>query len=184
MTTADAQMTAGTSKLWWVWLVTGILWILISLVILQFDNASVATVGVIVGILFMVAGVQYLATGSQVGGGWKWVWWVFGAILLVGGLIAIFYPTRTFLAIANILGFVFAFVGVMWIVEAFATKDSYRGWWFSLIAGIAMVGLGFWLGGQFLITKADTLLIFAGVWALMKGITEIVLSFHVKSIAD
>ena len=35
---------------WWLWLVAGIAWIVISLVILQFDQASITTVGVLVGL--------------------------------------------------------------------------------------------------------------------------------------
>lgn len=32
---------------WWLWLVTGIAWIVVSLVILQFDDASITTVGIL-----------------------------------------------------------------------------------------------------------------------------------------
>lgn len=178
----EARVMAGAARFWWLWLVTGILWILVSIVILQFDIGSAATVGVIVGIMFIAAGIQYLVVGTQVEG-WKWLWYVFGAILLVGGLVALFYPTRTFLSIANILGFVFAMVGAFWIIEAFAVRAVNAFWWMSLVSGIIMVALGFWLGGQFLVTKAETLLIFAGVWALMRGITDIVASFQIKDLA-
>jgi hypothetical protein len=34
---------------WWIWLVTGIGWIVISLVLLQFDAASITTVSILVG---------------------------------------------------------------------------------------------------------------------------------------
>ena len=43
---------------WWVGLVAGIAWLVISLVILQFDSASVTTVGVLVGFMFLLAGMQ------------------------------------------------------------------------------------------------------------------------------
>lgn len=178
---AEARMMSTAASLWWLWLVTGILWILISIIILQFDITSAATVGVIVGIMFIAAGVQYIFVGTQVEG-WKWLWYVFGAILLIGGLVSLFYPTRTFLAIANILGFVFALVGAFWIIEAFAVRAVNDLWWLSLVSGIIMVVLGFWLGGQFLITKAETLLIFAGIWALLRGITDIVASFQIKNL--
>jgi uncharacterized membrane protein HdeD (DUF308 family) len=46
---------------WWVGLVAGITWLVISLVILQFDSASVTTVGVLVGVMFLLAAVQNLA---------------------------------------------------------------------------------------------------------------------------
>ena len=37
-----------------------------------------------------------------------------------------------------------------------------------------MVILAFWTGGQFFIDKAYVLLVFAGIWALMQGFTDIV----------
>ena len=44
-----------------------------------------------------------------------------------------------------------------------------------------MVILAFWTSGQFFIEKAYTLLVFAGIWALMQGITDIVRAFQVRS---
>lgn len=38
-------------------------------------------------------------------------------------------------------------------------------------------------GGQFFFTKAATLLVFAGIWALMRGILDIVTAFQVTSLA-
>jgi len=34
------------------------------------------------------------------------------------------------------------------------------------------------VSGQFFLTRAATLLVFAGIWALMKGITDIVRAFQ------
>jgi len=47
-----------------------------------------------------------------------------------------------------------------------------------------MVVMAFWLGGQFLFEKAETLLIFAGVWALMRGIVDIITAFQVKKLGS
>jgi len=181
VTQADARQEVG--RFWWLWLVVGILWIMISFIILQMDRASATTVGIIIGVMFLVAGVQYLIVGSIVEG-WKWLYYVFGAILVIGGLVALFNPTRTFAAIADILGFIFAFIGIIWVVEAFVSRPANDLWWLSLIAGILMVALGFWLGGQFFITKVHTLLVFAGIWALMRGILDIVLAFQVKKLGS
>ena len=54
--------------------------------------------------------------------GWTWLWYVFGAILVVGGVYALFNPVGTFLAVAQVLGFVLVLVGIFWMVEAFATR--------------------------------------------------------------
>lgn len=177
------RLRTDTKRSSWLWLVAGVLWILISVIILQFDEASAATVGAIVGVMLIYAGVEYFVLGSmtpRLG----WLWYLFGGFLVVGGVVALFYPTRTFLAIANILGFMLVLVGVMWIVEAFLARDYYDLWWLNLVAGILTMGLGFWMSGQFLVTQAAALLVFAGVWAMMRGILDITAFFAVRSAAD
>ncbi|MDP9493721.1 MAG: hypothetical protein M3P87_00640, partial [Actinomycetota bacterium] len=49
-----------TKRSSWLWLVAGALWIAVSLIILQFDPISAATVGVIAGAMFVASGVEYL----------------------------------------------------------------------------------------------------------------------------
>jgi uncharacterized membrane protein HdeD (DUF308 family) len=44
-------------------------------------------------------------------------------LLAAGGVIALFYRTRNFFAIASILGYIFVIIGIMWIVEAFLARD-------------------------------------------------------------
>ncbi len=179
MTTAETTLEQQIGKLWWMWLVTGILWILFSVIILQFTTASAAAVGIIFGVMLFVAGLQDFAIASLISE-MKWLWFVFGGILIAGGLFAMFYPVETFLSLADILGFIFVFVGIMWLVQSLMAKGIASLWWLNLVAGIIMVVMGFWLGGQFFITKAYTLLVFAGIYALMKGVTDIVLAFEIK----
>lgn len=178
-TAIQREMALEIAKWWWAWLVAGILWILAAIVILQFKHASVTLVGLVVGIMFLVAGAQELVV-AFVSGGWRWLWAVFGAVFVIGGIYALFNPVQTFLAVADLLGFLFALVGIFWIVEAFATMSSNSFWWLGLLSGIIMVALGFWAGGQFLATQAYTLLIFTGIWALFHGISDIMKAFTIK----
>jgi uncharacterized membrane protein HdeD (DUF308 family) len=178
----EAQYSQKAGRFWWMWLVLGVLWILIAGVILQFNITSAATVGVLVGVMILFAGIEYVAVSTQVEG-WKWLWMGFGVLLIIGGFIAIVYPTRTFFSVANILGFIFLMIGVFWMIEAFASREMSDLWWLSLVAGIIMVVMGFWLSGQFIFAKAETLLIFAGIWALMRGTLSIVTAFQVKKLA-
>ena len=182
-TTPYTQMRTETKKWSWLWLVSGVLWMMVSVIILQFDQASAATVGVIAGVMLIYAGVEYFFLGWLTAR-MRWLWYLFGGFLIVGGVIALFYPSRTFLAIANILGFMFVFMGVMWIVEAFLARELSDLWWLHLVAGIVTVVLGFWLAGQFLITQAAALLVFAGIWAMMRGILDITAFFTMRSVAD
>jgi uncharacterized membrane protein HdeD (DUF308 family) len=170
------------SRLWWFWLSAGIAWILIALVILQFDRASVNTVGVLIGIMFLLSGFQQLALGSLMGGWLQLVMFLFGLLLLVSGVIALISPENTFAAIADILGFLFLIVGTFWIIQAFGERDMNELWWFGLISGVAMIVLAFWTGGQFFIHRAYVLLVFAGIWAMFHGVNDIFRAFQIREL--
>jgi uncharacterized membrane protein HdeD (DUF308 family) len=171
-------------KLWWLWLVAGVGWIVIALVILQFDDASITTVGVLIGIMFLLSGFQQFFMAALVGGWIQIVMWIFGVLFVVAGIIALISPENTFAAIADILGFLFLLVGIFWIIQAFADRDVSDLWWLGLISGVLMIILAFWTGGQFFIDKAYVLLVFAGIWALMHGVGDIVRAFQLRSLKN
>ena len=164
---------------WWVGLVAGIAWLVISLVILQFDSASVTTVGVLVGLLFLLAGAQNVALAT-VPAAHRWVPALFSALFLVSAVICFIDPVDTFAGLADMLGFLFLLVGVWWMVQAFLERPLNPLWWTGLISGVLMTGIAFWAAGQLFATKAYTLLVFAGLWALMQGITDLVRAFEVR----
>ena len=180
----DARTVAGEiGRWWWAWIVVGVLWILASFVILQFNKASVTTVGVIIGVVLLAAGVQEIIVGV-LAQGWKWLWYIFGALCIIGGLVALFNPSQTVLILADVLGLLLLVIGVFWIVEAFATRQVDNLWWLGLIAGILTIGLGFWTSSQALVTQTATLLAVAGAWALLHGITDIIKAFQIKRLGS
>src|SRR4051812_42600100 len=65
------------ARYWWLWLVTGIAWLVAALVVLQFDSASVTTIGILVGIMFMFSGSQQLVL-AFVADSLRWLWAIFG----------------------------------------------------------------------------------------------------------
>src|SRR3954471_12601365 len=79
------------NRYWWAWLVAGIAWIFASLVILQFDRASVTTVGVIVGCMFVTSGAQQLAMAA-VADSWRWLWITFGILFIAAGVLCFINP--------------------------------------------------------------------------------------------
>jgi uncharacterized membrane protein HdeD (DUF308 family) len=167
-------------NLWWVWLIVGVAWIVASLVILQFDQASVTTVGIIVGLMFAFAAIQQFALAAFTDH-LRWLWILFGLMFAAAAVICFINPKDTFVGLADIAGFLFLTVGVWWTIRAFLDRAGGTSvWWLGLIAGILMIVLAFWTSGQFFIHKAYTLLVFAGIWALMQGITDIARAFAVR----
>ena len=162
-------------------LIAGIAWLGIAYVVLQFDRASITTVGVLVGIMFLFSGVEQLALAGMVERG-KWVYAIFGVLFLAAGIVALINPEETFAGIADILGVLFLLVGTFWIIQAFGARRTSELWWIGLVSGILMLILAFWTSGQFYVEKAYTLLVFAGIWALMQAVGDIVLAFHLREL--
>jgi uncharacterized membrane protein HdeD (DUF308 family) len=73
----------------------GVAWIVAALVVLQFDQASVTTIGIIAGLMFMFAGAQQLMRAA-VADSWRWLWALFGALFVIAGVICFINPEATF----------------------------------------------------------------------------------------
>ncbi len=168
---------------WWVLLVAGIAWVAVALVILQFDQASVTTVGILVGLMFLTLGIENIAL-STLDVPARWAWALFGGLFLVSAIVCFANPEDTFAGIADILGFLFLIVGVWWMIRAFLERALNPLWWLGLISGILMTALAFWTSGQFFIHNAYLLLVLAGIWALMQGITNIVRAFQIRALRE
>jgi uncharacterized membrane protein HdeD (DUF308 family) len=168
---------------WPALLVGGIAWVVVALAILQFDQASVTTVGILVGLMFVGAGIENIALAT-LDVPMRWVWGLFGGVLLVSAVVCFAHPSDTFAGLADTLGFLFLIVGIWWMVRSFLERPVNPTWWLGLISGILMTALAFWTSGQFFIHKAYLLLVFAGIWALMQGINNIVRAFELRSVHE
>lgn len=176
-----ASMLKELTAYWWVELLLGLLWLVIAVVVLKFDRASVTTVGVLTGLMFLVFAAQE-AVLAVVDRGRRPIWALFAGLLTVSGVLALIHPVATFAGFADILGFVFLLIGAMWMAQAFAERPFNSLWWLTLIGGVMTLVIAFWLSGQFLVVRAYTLLIFAGVWALTTGTIDIVRAFAIREL--
>ena len=112
-----------TTGYWWVLLVAGIAWVAVALVILQFDQASVTTVGILVGLMFLGVGIENIAL-ARLDVPMRWAWALFGGAFLVSAVVCFANPADTFAGLADMLGFLFLIVGVWWMVRAFLERDQ------------------------------------------------------------
>ena len=176
------RVARDASRYWWLWLVAGCLWIVASLVILQFDQASITTIGIITGVMFAFAAAQQFVAAAVVDR-LRWLWAIFGVMFGAASIVCFVNPENTFAGLADILGFLFLMVGTWWIIRALVAEEG-AARWLGLFSGVLMIILAFWTSGQFFIEKAYTLLVFAGIWSMMQGITDIFRAFAMRSLRD
>ena len=167
------------NRYWWVFLVTGILWLLFGIVVFRFDLTSVTAVGAIVGCVCIAAGFNEIMALIASHGGWKVFHGVLGAICIVVGAVALLYPDRTFVTVAAIFSFFLLFKGAFDIVAALMTRRISDLWWLGLVAGILQVVLAFWAAGAFG-REAVLLIAWVAAGALIRGVTEIALAFRLR----
>jgi uncharacterized membrane protein HdeD (DUF308 family) len=165
---------------WWLFLITGIAWLIISLMVLRFTPASINTVGILLGVLFLLAGFNEFMI-SSVGHHWRWAHILLGIFFVIGAIWAFARPFNAFWALASVLGLLLIFKGTLDIISAVMTKDVNPSWWLGLVTGILELILGFWASQQAYPARGALLLLWVGFFALFRGISEIVISFEVRS---
>ena len=153
-TAIRSRTRAGLARLagpWWIFLLTGIAWLILSWVALRFAPASIPTVGILLGFLFAF------------GAGWSFV-----------------QPYNAFWALASILGLLLVFRGTLDIITSASTREVNSVWWLGMVVGILEIFLGFWASQQYRPVQGALLLIWIGFFALFRGISEIVIAFELR----
>ncbi|HEU0303724.1 MAG TPA: DUF308 domain-containing protein [Gaiellaceae bacterium] len=184
MTTApyDPMATARMlSKAWWVFLVTGVLWLVMSLIVFRMELGTVYAISILFGILAIAAGVDEFLSVGAVHGGWRWLHGILGVIFVVAGIVAFANPDWTFLALASIIGWWFLFKGTLDVIAAFAMKRANELWWIQLVVGLIELGLAFWVAGNFY-EQVILLVVYVGVMCLSKGLTDVLLAFRLRGL--
>jgi uncharacterized membrane protein HdeD (DUF308 family) len=164
---------------WWVFLLTGIAWLVLSWVSLRFNPASVPTIGVLLGVLFLFAMVDEFFIAS-VRAGWRWLHVIMGIIFAFGAGWSFAQPYGAFWTLASILGLLLIFRGTLDIITSTSSREVNSIWWLGLVAGFLEILLGFWASGQYLAVRGVLLLVWVGLFALFRGISEIVLAFELR----
>jgi uncharacterized membrane protein HdeD (DUF308 family) len=167
---------------WWVLLVTGILWILIGMFVLQAHYESAVAIGYFVAIwLFFAAVAEFLEAAAVES--WRWLHILVGVLFALGGVAALISPFQTFTVLAALIGFFLVIKGTFDFVIALAIRHEVDLWWMTLIAGIIEIALGIWAIG-YPGRSAALLIIWVGIGAIVRGVAEIVTSFHVRKLRE
>ncbi len=166
---------------WWIFLITGITWLIFSLLVFQWDYTTVYAISILFGVVAVMAGVNELFAISVATSGWKWIHFVLGLLFVLVGIYALWNPYDTFSTLAALVGLFLLFKGVFDIMVAFITKDEFELWWLQLVIGMLEILLAFWVAGNFR-KEAILLVVYVGIVALARGVSEIFVAFKLKGL--
>jgi uncharacterized membrane protein HdeD (DUF308 family) len=181
ITMAGQRTLARVLPPWWLMLITGIAWIVVSVILLRFDYTSVSAISILFGVVALFAGAAELVNVFIAAGWWKLLYAVLSLVFIVAGVVAFIHPGDTFLALAAVFSFFLIFAGTFDIIISISTRHEIDVWWVQLIGGIIEVALGFWAAGYY--GRSSVLLVaWVAAFAIIRGVRDIILAFRVREV--
>jgi uncharacterized membrane protein HdeD (DUF308 family) len=109
-----------------VWLgISGLLLVTLGVVLIRHLHLTVALIGLIVGITWIVQGISALVTAISGGPGEGRGWWIFfGIVSLIAGIIVAAVPTTSITTIAVLIGIWFIIMGLFEIIGGFMIRHA------------------------------------------------------------
>jgi uncharacterized membrane protein HdeD (DUF308 family) len=173
-------MLPTVSANWWALAVRGVAAVLFGLAALIWPGLTLAVLIIVYGAYAVVDGVFAIVAGLRASSGThRWLLLAEGALGILTGLIAVFWPGVTAVVLLYIIAFWAIFGGLLRIVGAVLLRREIDNEWTMALSGVLWVLLGivlFVLPGAGLLSLAWVI----GIFALGAGITLIVLALRVR----
>ena len=166
---------------WWMLALRGLAAVIFGILALAWPGATLIVV------VALFAGYAIVGGGAAVVGalqnrsdrGW-WLALLLGLVSLAAGILAIFYPGITALALVLVIGVNAIFSGVLDVAMAIRLRREIQGEWLLALAGVLSI-----LFGAFVIifpgAGALALLWLIAVYAIALGVLLIVAGFRLRS---
>ena len=181
------RLERAADRWWWAPLGMGLLWFVIGWLVLRANYTSLATVGVLVGVVFLVAAVGESVLAWLTPGGWAALHVVLAVLFVLGAAWSFVRPVNTFFALASILGLLLLVQGGLYIARAVAMRDVSSYWGITLASGILIALLGLWVSTSDRVwtlgARSAFILLWVGFMAIFRGVSDIVLAFELRGAA-
>lgn len=170
---------------WWVPLLRGIAAVAFGLMALIWPGLTVYALLLVFGAYAIFDGIMSIMLGFQRKSGddrW-WSWALDGALSIIIGLMALFWPEATALAFVIWMAAWAVVAGIFRIIAAIRLRKEIEGEWALGLSGLLMVIWGVLMA---LIPAAGLLSLawLIGVFALLIGGVMVVLSFRLRGMRD
>jgi uncharacterized membrane protein HdeD (DUF308 family) len=180
------QVARQAARYWWLPLVAAVAWFLVAWLVLRGDYTSLTTVGVLVGVVFLLAAVNEGAMAGVMGGGWAVLHIALSVFFVLGALWAFIQPIESVFALASVLGLLLFLQGILTLARGVAMRDESPHWWLEVVSGGLLILLALWVsssrGVWTLGTRVAFILLWVGFMAIFRGISDIVLAFSLHRI--
>lgn len=141
-------MPQRTSTNWWLLLLTGIIFITLSIKIMLHPIESIVGLAFFIGWASLISGVFQVGFSLSAKGIHRnWQWRFFNGIInIIFGIIFLTHPTLTAQILPIILGFYMTFIGISTIFNGIREKNSkLPGGWFDMLLGLIILAGGLWI---------------------------------------
>jgi uncharacterized membrane protein HdeD (DUF308 family) len=138
-----STMTLHLASGWWSLVLRGAAAIILGLVALIFPPTAVAALVALFGAYALVDGVVNLVAALRAPRGGPWGWLAFeGVVSVACGLLTLFWPGVTALALVLVIGFWSVFTGIAEIVAAVLLRKQIEHEWLLGLSGLLSVAFG------------------------------------------
>jgi uncharacterized membrane protein HdeD (DUF308 family) len=175
----DRAIAEAYADKWWVFLVSGILWLLLGFIVLSLRPASISVTVILIAVAFWLGAVTQFALAMVTTGGWRVLTIVSGILALAAGIAAIVWPGPTLVVISIFVAWYLLIRGAF-DVGISLSHTHIHGWWMGLISGVISIALGAWAIGN----PDRSVLLFVtiiGIWCIFKGVADLMGAFSYKN---
>ena len=111
-----------------VWLgIAGLLFIVIGVVLIRHLHLTLAIIGLLIGITWIIQGLAALIGGISGGAREGRAWWIiFGLVSLIAGIVVVSTPTSSLNVLAVLIGIWFIIMGIFEIIGGFILRHELR----------------------------------------------------------
>lgn len=177
---ADRGGMAWLARNWWAIALRGVAAVIFGLVALLMPGITLAALILLFGAYAVVEGVLSLIAAVRGHTGEpRWLSALEGIASLAAGFAAFLWPGLTALVLLYVIAAWALIMGVLQIVAAVRMHNQIRGEWWLVLSGIVSVLFGalmMWAPGA----GALALVLWIGAYAVVFGVTLIVLAFRVR----
>ena len=127
---------------WWDVLLRGLIAIAFGLALFFWPGLSLATFVLLFAAFSFLDGILMLLQTVTIRDGLWWVRLIHGVIAILAAIVAVVWPGLTLILFAYLIGFYWAFTGILQIFAGFGARKAIRGEMLLIAAGVIMAIVG------------------------------------------